>query len=44
MKYTTIRVKQEVKDKLEEKKKELELKDVGQVVERLANHLPKLKK
>lgn len=43
MSNTTIQLPKEVKDKLEEKKKELKLANVGAVVEKLTKYLDKLK-
>lgn len=43
MSNTTMQLPQEVKDKLEEKRKELKLANVGAVVEKLVKYLNKLK-
>lgn len=44
MKNTTMQVPQDVKDKFEEKRKELKLSNVGAVAEKLVRYLDKLKK
>lgn len=43
MKNTTIQLPQDVKDELEEKRKEMKLANVGAVVEKLIKFLDKLK-
>ena len=40
---TTMQLPKEVKDKLEEKRKELKLSNVGAVVEKLIKYLDKIK-
>ena len=40
---TTIQLPRDVKKKLEEKKKELKLANVGAVVEKLLKHIDKIK-